>query len=86
MELALRRGYSRLGLPKGFLELPSLFISELLFLGGGLLHLGSVAPRFLQLGPQPGHLFLLLLELGLMRKIALFLFGCAEIAGSVREN
>ena len=67
LELTLSRGYARLGLPKGLLEFPSLFISELFLLGGGLLQLGSAALGFLQLGRQPGYLVLLLLELGLMR-------------------
>ena len=86
LELTLRRGYTRLGLPKGFLEFPSLFVSELFFLGGGLLQLGGATLRFLQFGLQPGHFLLLFLELGLMRKIALFLFGCAEIAESECKN
>ena len=81
MELTLGRDCARLGLLKGLLEFPSLFYPELFFLGSALLKLRIAALHLFELGLQPGHLVLFFLELGLMRNLALLLFGCAEIAG-----
>ena len=69
-----------LGVLKGFLKFLGLVYPELLLLGSDLFKLDVVALRLLKLSLQPGHLVPFFLELGLMRALALLLFGCAEIA------
>ena len=53
---------------------------SLSFLGRALLELGIAALRLLEFGLQPRHLIPLFLQLGLVRKLALLLCGCAKVA------
>ena len=82
LQFTLGPGYTRLEILKGLLEFPSLFVPELLLLGGRFLQLGSATPRYLKLGLQPGYFFSLLQELGLVVVRRGFLLGCAEITMS----
>ena len=82
----LDRGKLELGVLSGLLQFPGLFHPELLFLGSALREFRVAALRLLELGPQPGHLVLFFLELGLVRdcarNLAILQFGCVEIAES----
>ena len=80
LQFALGPGRARPGLFQRLLEFPSFLIPELLLLGGSFLQLGNTAPRLLKLGLQPRQLLPLFLQLGLVRKLALLLCGCAKVA------